>query len=74
MYALKKVTRTVVTWTVCTALVMDTLERECCVRGYHIYAHIWETAVGEGLDCHREPDNANDRYATAAVKSDTIEK
>ena len=60
MYALKKVTRTVVTWTARTALVMDTLERECCVRGYHIYVHIWEAAFGEVLDCRREPDNAND--------------
>ena len=71
MYALSKVTRTVVTWTACTALVMDTLERECCIRGYHIYAHI--AAVGEVLDCCREPDN-NDRYAMTVVKSDTIEK
>ena len=56
----------------CTVLVMDTLERECCVRGYHVYAHIWEAAVGEVLDCRREPENANDRYAMAVVKSDTI--
>ena len=34
--------------------------------------HIWEAAVGEVLDCHREPDNANDCYAMAVVKSDTI--
>ena len=76
MYALKKVTRTVVTWTARTALVMDTLERECCVRGYHIYAHIaiWEAAVGEVLDSRCKPDNGNDRYAMAVVKSDTIEK
>ena len=53
---------------------MDTLERECCVLDYHIYAHIWKAAVGEVLDCRREPDNANDRYAMAVVKSDTIEK
>ena len=72
MYSLKKITGTVVTWTARTALVMDTLERECCVRGYHIYAHI--AAVGEVLDCLCKPDNANDRYAMAVVKSDTIEK
>ena len=74
MYALKNITRTVVTLTACTALVMDTLERDCCVRGHHTYAHIWEAAVGEVLlmDCRHEPDNANDRYAMAVVKSDTI--
>ena len=51
------------------ALVMDTLERECCVRGlgYHIYVHIWEAAVGEVLDGRREPDNANDRYAMRRI-------
>ena len=72
MYALKKVTRTIVTWTTRTALVMDTLERQCCVRGYHIYALI--AAVGEVLDCRCELDNANNRYAMVVVKSDTIEK
>ena len=51
---------------------MDTLERERCIRGYHIYVHIWETAVGEVLDCRRKPDNANDSYAMAVVKSDMI--
>ena len=34
--------------------------------------HIWEAAVGEVLDCRREPDNANDRYAMAVVKRDMI--
>ena len=70
MYALKKVTRTVVTWTARPALVMDTLEQQCCVRGYHIYALI--AAVGEVLDCRCI--NANDHYAMVVVKSDTIEK
>ena len=69
---LEKGTRTVVTWAACTALEMDTVERECCVRGYHIYSHIWEASVGEVLDCRCEPDNANDRYAKAVVKRDTI--
>ena len=34
--------------------------------------HIWGAAVGEMLDCRRESDNANDRYAMAVVKSDMI--
>ena len=55
-----------------TALVMDTLEWECCICGYHIYEHKWEAAVGELLDCHREPDHANSCYAMAVVKSETI--
>ena len=73
MYSLKKVTPTVVTWTARTALVMDTLERECNVCGYHIYADIL-AAVGEVLVCRCKLDSANDRYALAVVKRDTFEK
>ena len=65
---------TVVMWTSCTSVVMDTLEQECCFCGYHIYAHKWEAAFVEVLDCLRKPYNTNDCYAMAAVKSDTIEK
>ena len=39
------------------------LWRECCVRGYHVYQRIWDAAIGEVLDCDREPDNAVDHYA-----------
>ena len=53
-------------------MAVDTLERECCIRGYHVYKHIWEAAIGEELDCRREPDNPNDRYAVAVVKSETV--
>ena len=31
-----------------------TLEMETCVRGFHIYKAIWETAVGEELECGQE--------------------
>ena len=47
---------------------MDTLERECFDRGYHIYAHIWEAAVGEVLDCRRKPGNANDQLGDKFTK------
>ena len=32
-------------------------EMACCVRGYHIYKHIWTAAIGEVLVCSREPTN-----------------
>ena len=32
-------------------------------RGYHVYQRIWDAAIGEVLDCDREPDNAVDHYA-----------
>ena len=50
---------------------MNTLERECCVLGYHIYAHIWEAAVGEVLDCRLEPDNAIDVYSISHELANT---
>ena len=42
---------------------MESCETECCVRGYHVYQRIWGAAIGEVLDCDREPDNAVDHYA-----------
>ena len=50
---------------------MDTYERACCIRGYHVYRHIWSAAVGEVLSCEREPTNSRDRYAVA-VKKDEV--
>ena len=50
----------------------DTVERACCVRGYHVYKEIWEAAVGEILVCEREPRNAADRYAVAVKKDGMI--
>ena len=50
---------------------METYERACCVRGYHVYRHIWSAAVGEVLSCEREPTNSRDRYAVA-VKKDEV--
>ena len=42
---------------------MESCETECCVRGYHVYQRILDAAIGEVLDCDREPDNAVDHYA-----------
>ena len=27
---------------------------EICIRGYHIYNEIWESKIGEQLNCFRE--------------------
>ena len=45
---------------------METIEKECCVRGYHVYKTIWDASRGEEAACHREPSNGVDRYAVAA--------
>ena len=38
------------------------------VRGYHVYQDVWTPAVGECLQCVREEDNAEDRYAVAVIR------
>ena len=38
------------------------------VRGYHVYQDVWTPAVGERLQCVREEDNAEDRYAVAVTR------
>ena len=48
------------------------MEMPCCVRGFHVYKEVWETAIEEVLMCHREPTNATDRYAVAVTKAATI--
>ena len=41
---------------------------ESMVRGYHIYQDVWTPVMGEHLQCVREEDNAEDRYAVAVTK------
>ena len=47
-------------------------ELACCVRGYHVYRDIWAAAIGEELECSREPTNMADRYAVAVRNEETI--
>ena len=49
---------------------MEAYECASCIRGYHVYRHIWSTAVGEVLLCEREPTNSRDRYAVVVKKDD----
>ena len=48
------------------------IERECCVRGYHVYKNIWDASIGEELACQREPSNGVDRYAVVVIKDDAV--
>ena len=34
---------------------MESFKKECNIRGYHVYKEIWEAAIGQELDCRREP-------------------
>ena len=47
-------------------------ERVCCVCGYHVYMDVWDAAIGEELDCQREPSNANDCCAATVVRSGIV--
>ena len=51
---------------------LSTLERNYCIRGYHIYHSIWDVTVGEELLCERELTNLHDRYAIAVVKDRNV--
>ena len=51
---------------------MEETEKDCCIRGYHVYNDIWEAAVGESLTCERETNNSRDRYAFTVKKSETV--
>ena len=42
---------------------METYERVCCLRGYHIFKDAWKVAVDEELACAREANKPKDRYA-----------
>ena len=47
-------------------------ERLCCIRDYRVYRAIWTAAVGEKLECKREPSNSRDRYTVAVVKDEVV--
>ena len=47
------------------------MERECSVRGYHVY-DVWNATFGEELDRQHEPSNVNDCYAVAVMKSSMV--
>ena len=52
--------------------IREELERRCSMHGYHIYQTIWDTVVGETLECRRQPLNEHNRYALAVIKDDMI--
>ena len=39
-----------------------------CVRGHHVYQHVWTPTIGEELQCAREESNDKDPYAVAVMK------
>ena len=44
---------------------------ETAVHGYHVYQNIWNSRVGERLECRCEDDNIHDMYVVAVIKPGT---
>ena len=51
---------------------MEEFGRDCCIRGYHVHKKIWREAIGEELECDREPENSCDCYAVCVKRSEVI--
>lgn len=44
-------------------------ELDLCVRGFHVYQHVWKPEIGETLQCRIE-ENPFDKNAVAVVRQD----
>jgi len=47
------------------AMATTTYEMEAMIRGYHVYATVWDAQIGEELYCAREMGNIRDPEAVA---------
>ena len=45
------------------ALATTMYEMEAMIRGYHVYATVWDAQIGEELYCATETGNIRDPYA-----------
>ena len=50
---------------------MEEFKKACCIHGYHD-KEAWKVAVGKGLDCEREPNNAHDQYVVAVKRRGVV--
>ena len=50
----------------------SSVEIDSFVRGVHAYKDIWELREGEVLVLKREPDNIEDKFAVAVMKSGAV--
>ena len=44
---------------------------ESAIDGYHFNQNIWNSRVGERLECHCKDDDIHDMYTVAIIKSGT---
>ena len=45
-----------------------TLEKSCCLRGYHVHCNIWDSKSSEELLC----DHKLDEFALAMIKDGIV--
>ena len=53
---------------------MERIERQSCIRGYHVYQHLWTPVMDEVLTCAPEladDDIFNDRGPSGEGRVDT---
>ena len=49
------------------AMATTTYEMEAMIRGYHVYATVWDAQIGGELYCARETRNIRDPYAVRTI-------
>ena len=42
------------------------------ITGHHVYKNVWTPFIGEKLECEREHDNEQDKFAVKVVKEDAV--
>ena len=53
-------------------IVLKEFEINTCVKGHHVYRHIWPPEIGENLDAQIEPNNPAEKYANGKWKSGKV--
>lgn len=52
-------------------LMMEIFEMASTVRGFHVYHSVWTPFIGEQLNTTLEPNNIADKFAVAAIRSES---
>ena len=56
------------------AMATTTYEMEAMIRGYHLYAIVWDAQIGEELYCTGEMGNIRDPYAVHTLDVATLSR
>ena len=56
------------------AMATTTFEIEAMIRGYHVYATVWDAQIGEELYYAREMGNIRDPYVVRTLDVATLSR